>query len=198
MRRIRRRRRSLYSVKQSGLQLRKNRKHRLRRQYRKKRLPCRYNRNERIPPRLKSNRFRKHRRLRFRCCRSRTNRRSRNAEFLGAGWPQPLLLSHFSYLPCRRSRELPRRTANRSLRSRPQSRKSASRKNSGQNRHVWRKKQNSCASRKNAKPHFRQRKMRVFRMSECLKAALTPRARLARMAWRNPAGHIKRTERSSK
>ena len=30
------------------------------------------------------------------------------------------------------------------------------------------------------------------------RAALMPRARLARMAWRNPAGHIKRTERSSK
>lgn len=104
----------------------------------------------------------------------------------------------FSYLPCRRSRELPRRTVRWSLHSRLQSRRNASRKNSGQNRHVWRKKQNSCASRKNAKPHFRQRKMRVFRMSECLKAALTPRARLARMAWRNPAGHIKRTERSSK
>ena len=30
------------------------------------------------------------------------------------------------------------------------------------------------------------------------RAALMPRARLARIAWRNPAGHIKRTERSSK
>lgn len=97
MRRIRLRRRNLCSVKQSGLQLRKNRKHRLRRQYRKKRLPCRYNRNERIPPRLKPNQFRKTRRLRFRRCRCGKNRRSRNAGFLGAGWTQPLLLSHFSY-----------------------------------------------------------------------------------------------------
>ena len=35
-------------------------------------------------------------------------------------------------------------------------------------------------------------------ISGCQRAALMPRARLARMAWRNPAGHIKRTERSSK
>ena len=112
--------------------------------------------------------------------------------------PKRRLPSHFSYLPCRRSRGLPRRTANRSSRSRLQSRKSASRKNSGQSRHVWRKKQNSCASRKNAKPRFRRKKTRASHISGCQRAALMPRARLARMAWRNPAGHIKRTERSSK
>ena len=95
MRRIRLRRRNLCSVKQSGLQLRKNRKHRLRRQYRKKRLPCRYNRNERIPPRLKPNQFRKTRRLRFRRCRCGKNRRSQNAGFLGAGWQRELLPLHF-------------------------------------------------------------------------------------------------------
>ena len=207
MHRIRRERRSLCSgnLSKRHFQRRKPRpssqqrtkKLRLRcRPYQKNYLRC--SRCRRSQLRLKSNQFRKNRRLRFRRCRSGTNRRSQNAGSLGAGWQREWLPSHFSYLPCRRSRGLPRRTANRSPRSRLQSRKSASRKNSGQSRHVWRKKQNSCASRKNAKPHFRQRKMRVFRMSECLKAALTPRARLARMAWRNPAGHIKRTERSSK
>ena len=40
---------------------------------------------------MKSNQFRKTRRLRFRRCRSRTNRRSQNAEFLGAGWQRELL-----------------------------------------------------------------------------------------------------------
>ena len=167
MHHIRRKRRSLCSARQTAPLFWKNRKHRLRRQYRKKRLPCRYNRNERIPPRLKPNQFRKTRRLRFRRCRSRTNRRSQNAEFLGAGWQRELLPSHFSYLPCRRSRELPRRTVRWSLHSRLQSGRNASRKNSGQSRPVWRKKlPRSVGARKN-RPGSKHFKTPICPIREC-------------------------------